>query len=426
MIAYYGSKLSPHMTETPEGFLICHDVKIARTGTQNYLAREIGLDGMPERVLQVTRSAEDVFDPAAIASFEGKDVTNTHPSEMIVQENQAAYSKGHAENVRRVGDYLVADLYLKDPTLISEVKNGAMRDVSCGYYCQYEADGAGYRQTHIRGNHIAIVPRGRAGRDVAIKDSAAELPAEKGKVKHMSKSKSLLSLFGLAAKNAAPEELDSMVETAAAALDAAHAAAALDAAHAAAALDAAPAVPAQDAAPAVPAQDAGPAKDKDPTDIQNTAVLDALNNLSGKLDQLIAANTKKAEDKEPEDLDKVIAEMSGEKPGKKEEDEDESGSTTVPSEDECAKPAANDSGLALLKAMRPIINGIQDKATRDALSKTLIEQVKGTSSVDAIAKAAQDSAAAAASASGKSQYEQVCQASQLAYNERNPHMKKEG
>lgn len=400
MIAYYGSKLSPHMTETPEGFLICHDVKIARTGTQNYLAREIGLDGMPERVLQVTRSAEDVFDPAAIASFEGKDVTNTHPSEMIMQENQAAYSKGHAENVRRVGDYLVADLYLKDPTLISEVKNGAMRDVSCGYYCQYEADGAGYRQTHIRGNHIAIVPRGRAGRDVAITDSAAELPAEKGKVKHMSKSKSLLSLFGLAAKNAAPEELDSMVETAAAALD---------------------------AAPAVPALDAGPAKDTDPTDTQNTAVLDALNNLSGKLDQLIAANTKKAEDKEPEDLDKVIAEMSGEKSDKKEKDEDESGSTTVSAaEDECAKPAAKDSGLALLKAMRPIINGIQDKATRDALSKTLIEQVKGTSSVDAIAKAAQDSAAAAASASGKNRYEQACQASQSAYNDRNPHMKKEG
>lgn len=401
MIAYYGSKLSPHMTETPEGFLICHDVKIARTGTQNYLAREIGLDGMPERVLQVTRSAEDVFDPAAIASFEGKDVTNTHPSEMIVQENQAAYSKGHAENVRRVGDYLVADLYLKDPTLISEVKNGAMRDVSCGYYCQYEADGAGYRQTHIRGNHIAIVPRGRAGRDVAIKDSAAELPAEKGKVKHMSKSKNLLSLFGLAAKNAAPEELDSMVETAAAALD---------------------------AAPAVPAQDADPAENADPADTQNTAVLDALNNLSGKLDQLIAANTKKAEDKEPENLDKVIAEMSGEKPDKKEEDEDkdESGSTTVSAEDECAKPTANDSGLALLKAMRPIINSVQDKATRDALSKTLIEQVKGTSSVDAIAKAAQDSAAASASASGKSRYEQLCQDSQKAYNDRNPHMKKEG
>ena len=202
---------------------------------------------------------------------------------------------------------------------------------------------------------------------------------------------------------------------------------------AAAALDAAPAVPAQDAgpaekaAPAVPAQDAGPAEKAAPADTQNTAVLDALNDLSGKLDQLIAANAKKAEDKEPEDLDKVIAEMSGEKPDKKEKDEDESGSTTVSAaEDECAKPAAKDSGLALLKAMRPIINGIQDKATRDALSKTLIEQVKGTSSVDAIAKAAQDSAAAAASAAGKNRYEQLCQASQSAYNDRNPHMKKEG
>ena len=76
--------------------------------------------------------------------------------------------------------------------------------------------------------------------------------------------------------------------------------------------------------------------------------------------------------------------------------------------------------------MRPIINGIQDKPTRDPLSKTLIAQVKGTSSVDAIAKAAQDCAAAAASASGKNRYEQLCQDSQSAYNDRNPHMKKEG
>ena len=54
------------------------------------------------------------------------------------------------------------------------------------------------------------------------------------------------------------------------------------------------------------------------------------------------------------------------------------------------------------------------------------DNYKGTSSVDAIAKAAQDSAAAAAIASGKNRYEQLCQASQTAYNDRNPHMKKEG
>lgn len=179
MIAYYGSKISEHMTKTPEGFLICHDVPIARIGQQEYLAGELGLDGDPDRLVQVQRRPEDVFDPAAVASFEGKDVTQNHPPESLMPENHALYAKGHAENVHREGDYLVADLHLKDPGLISDVENGVTREVSCGYRCCYTPDGAGYRQTHIRGNHVAIVPRGRAGHLVAIQDSAGALP-EKG------------------------------------------------------------------------------------------------------------------------------------------------------------------------------------------------------------------------------------------------------
>ena len=387
MIAYYGSTISKHMTQTPEGFLICRDVPIARVGTQDYLARELGLDGEPDRPVTVERRPEDVFDPAAIASFEGKDVTYTHPPEMLAPENQSSYSKGHAENVRREGDFLVADLHLKDPTLISEVRNGILREVSCGYLCDYAPSGAGYRQTNIRGNHIAIVPRGRAGHDVAIKDSAAGLPAEKGKVKHMSKNKSLLSLFGLAAKDASPEQLDSMVETAAAALD---------------------------ADPAAPAQEASPAEDNapPPANTQENPLIAALNSISAKLDKLLAEKEAPAAD-EGADIDKAISELSGEGEEKKTED---TAAQTIP---------ANDSGLALLKAMRPLINGVQDKATRDALSKTLIEQVKGQSSVEVIAHAAQDAASAAANRSSKNRYEQLCEASQSAYDSRNPHMKKE-
>lgn len=179
MIAYYGSKISEHMTKTPEGFLICHDVPIARIGQQEYLAGELGLDGDPGRPVAVQRCPEDVFDPAAVASFEGKDVTQNHPPESLTPENHALYAKGHAENVHREGDYLVADLHLKDPGLISDVENGVTREVSCGYRCCYTPDGAGYRQTNIRGNHVAIVPRGRAGHLVAIQDSAAAT-AEKG------------------------------------------------------------------------------------------------------------------------------------------------------------------------------------------------------------------------------------------------------
>ena len=41
MLAYYGTKISPHMTDTPEGYLVCHDVPIARTGDMVYRASEL-------------------------------------------------------------------------------------------------------------------------------------------------------------------------------------------------------------------------------------------------------------------------------------------------------------------------------------------------------------------------------------------------
>ena len=45
MLAYYGYTISPNQIETGEGFLICKNVPIARTGTQEYLGREMGLPG---------------------------------------------------------------------------------------------------------------------------------------------------------------------------------------------------------------------------------------------------------------------------------------------------------------------------------------------------------------------------------------------
>ena len=52
-IAYYGTTLSPNMDRTPEGFLICRNVPINRTGTQIYGAGELnrgpgqGRSGIP-------------------------------------------------------------------------------------------------------------------------------------------------------------------------------------------------------------------------------------------------------------------------------------------------------------------------------------------------------------------------------------------
>lgn len=145
-VIYYGSHLSEHLVKTPEGYLICYAVPINRTGPQAYGAGELGLGGDPDRPVTVYRLEEDVFSPAALASFEGKDVTRGHPPEMLNAENQAGYSKGHLENVRREGENTVADLVIKDPSLVSDVENGVLREVSCGYNCNFEPYQDGYKQ----------------------------------------------------------------------------------------------------------------------------------------------------------------------------------------------------------------------------------------------------------------------------------------
>lgn len=176
MISYYGSSISENMVKTPEGFLICKNVPIARTGKQEYLRSELGYtDGDPNELIPVYRTAEEVFSPATIASFEGKPVCNDHPPVGVDIQNITAYSMGHIQNVHRgVGsekDLLIADLFITDPGLIDSIRRG-MREVSCGYEADYVDDEYGrIFQSRIRGNHVAVVPAGRAGSRVAIKDS---------------------------------------------------------------------------------------------------------------------------------------------------------------------------------------------------------------------------------------------------------------
>ena len=83
-IRYYGDKLSERIAKTPEGFLICQDVPISRTGYQEYLAKELMDDPINgDKIIPVYRPAKEVFDIRSLASFEGKPVTNEHPDEDV-------------------------------------------------------------------------------------------------------------------------------------------------------------------------------------------------------------------------------------------------------------------------------------------------------------------------------------------------------
>ena len=168
---FYGSKLSSHMLCTPEGYLICKDVNIGRAGILKYTQDELGL-GAGDRIFNVVRTSEENSLPAVRASFEGKPITDGHPEVDVDTSNYQYYAKGHVQNVRNNGDYLVADLFITDDILIDEIMSGKKRDVSCGYDTQYIQDDAGkFYQTNIRGNHLAVVETGRAGSTVRINDS---------------------------------------------------------------------------------------------------------------------------------------------------------------------------------------------------------------------------------------------------------------
>lgn len=220
MRAYYGSRLSPNQTETPEGFLICLNVPIARTGTQTYLRSELGFADDPTGLVDVIRTEEEVFSPATIASFEGKPATEDHPPVEVKPDNISAYDRGHVQNVHRgtgdESDLLIADLYITSPPLIDAIRSGRLREVSCGYDCEYRMDEQGrLYQCGIRGNHVAVVSAGRAGPRVAIKDSAEEsnTPTERGKKTMAKKTNSLFSrMFAGWAKDADPQEVADAIE----------------------------------------------------------------------------------------------------------------------------------------------------------------------------------------------------------------------
>ena len=394
-VAYYGSSISPHIDRSPEGYLICRDVPINRTGVQDYLAGELGLDGDPERVVKVYRLPEDVFAPAALASFEGKDVTDNHPPEMLTAENQSAYSKGHLEHVRRVGDNTVADLFIKDPVLASQVESGAMREVSCGYNCKFEPYLDGYRQTNIIGNHLAVVPRGRAGHDVAIHDAAAQ--AGKG-TWNMNFWKSFWAgMFGAAAD---------------------------------ADLDVPPTMTAQavqDAEPASMAQDAEPMAEEPPAPAAKDEMVETApkgDDLGAKLDRILAMLEAKSRGGHGEhplhdegDIDAEIKRLLGaEENGK---------SITIPVEntDACASGPARDAAVELLRKVRPAVAEIKDKAERARVTDALLSAVKGPDSMAAIAQAATYAAKSNAGKTAENTYEKMCADSLEAYAALNPHTK---
>lgn len=172
---YTIGQLGKSRRTTPEGFLVCEGVAIARTGTQTYASHELPiLEAGPSGFVQIERLPEEVFREETIASFQGKPVTINHPGSFVSPDTWRDLAVGVVQNVRRgtgdERDLLLADLMITRSDAIEHV-NKNMPELSSGYEAEYDQTdiGAGIQRT-ILGNHVALVQRGRAGPRCAIKD----------------------------------------------------------------------------------------------------------------------------------------------------------------------------------------------------------------------------------------------------------------
>lgn len=163
--------------DTQDGYLIATS-KIARTGIQIYRADEVGLMGSSP--VRVYRPENEVFSKDALASLQHAPVTLNHPKELVTSDNWAALAKGEVStDILRDGDYLAASLIIKDSDTAASAKT-THKEISLGYTAQITMqDGVTDRgekydaiMTDFNYNHLALVPKGRAGDQARIGDSA--------------------------------------------------------------------------------------------------------------------------------------------------------------------------------------------------------------------------------------------------------------
>jgi hypothetical protein len=170
---------------TKDGFLAVR-ARAARAGVYDYAAFEVGGQERGFKAtdtVKVYRPAEEVFAADSVASFLAKPVTNDHPNVPVTSENWKDHARGVNMGALRDGEYLAFDLVIMDGALIADIDAGK-RELSNGYACVLDwtpgttPDGQAYDavQRQIRGNHIAVVDRGRAGPDCRIKDSDGGKP----------------------------------------------------------------------------------------------------------------------------------------------------------------------------------------------------------------------------------------------------------
>jgi len=156
---------------------VCVPARLTRTGILEYRRP----DGTVRREL---RLASEVFNTDSLSTLHGATVTDlSHHRDLLTTASWNDATRGHTDAVRKDGNFVSADLMINDPTMVADIENGRLHDISCGYSCKLDHtsgvfEGQPYDaiQRNIRYNHVAVLPKGkgRAGTDVALRLDARD------------------------------------------------------------------------------------------------------------------------------------------------------------------------------------------------------------------------------------------------------------
>lgn len=165
--------------ETAEGYLVA-TARVARIGVQQYLASELGDVAVaagfkPNDVVRVLRSKKEVFDEASLRTITRLPVTIDHPKEHVTADNWSKLSVGEVgDTYATEPEWVVVNPMIKDAAATKAAKT-THKQISMGYTANIVEYGdkaiADFEQKEIRYNHLALVPKGRAGDQARIGDA---------------------------------------------------------------------------------------------------------------------------------------------------------------------------------------------------------------------------------------------------------------
>jgi uncharacterized protein len=168
------------------GWAEIRDNPISKVGVFQYSGGVVDPDGSlgldRNKFYNVYRSAEELQDPECLDSFRLLPWIDEH---VMLGATEAGLKPAEEKGIHGVigedvyfkDGYLRCNLKIFSEKMAKKIDKDGKKELSIGYRCLYAQESGVYDNTHydfvqkeIRGNHIALVHKGRSGSDVAVLD----------------------------------------------------------------------------------------------------------------------------------------------------------------------------------------------------------------------------------------------------------------